>query len=300
MFLEQEKLVLSEQCKIADDVFVSSFEGLSLAQYRDAQLTICKTKHSQPCSNCSGMVSVANEILSCGFMKLTLAYKRCSPNNSSYKASAARGKMLRIPLACVGVGDQLKGNFSFYLIEKQNINYTIFQTLLANSVQQKTPNLSKNELKGLLYLAESESEKERLKFVAVKAGRLSGRKASAIYGVSKLGTRQKKIEDALEHSSAIRESIEKIAKIKDRALLASYGFEAHVVLTANLLTQVKLIQMKIQLKNIQINKAPNRPALQIPMLNPKKITGLNYFLFYYLVRTTGSNFLKYYNQEIQI
>lgn len=34
-------------------------------------------------------------------------------------------------------------------------------------------------------------------------------------------------EDALEHSSAIRDSIEKIAKLKDQALLASFDFEDH-------------------------------------------------------------------------
>ena len=59
-------------------------------------------------------------------------------------------------------------------------NYPAFQALLQKAMGKPSiliPNLSKQELYELFYLAESKSDKEMLKYVAVKASRLSTTKA---------------------------------------------------------------------------------------------------------------------------
>lgn len=100
------------------------------------------------------MIKVADEIITHGFIKLKLAFMICSPNVTKYKASEARRKLLRMPLACIGVGDQQKGSYCLYLIEKQNsVNYIVFKTLLAKAVTKpgtQTPHLAKEEFKWLL------------------------------------------------------------------------------------------------------------------------------------------------------
>lgn len=175
------------------------------------------------------MIKVADEVIACGFMKLKSAFQIVSPNVSRYKASEARRKLLRMPLACVGVGDRSKGTYCLYIVEKQSsVNYPVFQALLQKAMDKRsvlTPNLSSEELKELLYLAESESEKEMLKYVAVKASVLSNTKAREVYKINDVQKCKEKLDAAVNESKAIRESIEKIASLKDKALLSSFGFQ---------------------------------------------------------------------------
>lgn len=213
---------------VRDDIYVSSFEGLSLKQYKDVLAFVCNKEHIQPCTNCEGMLKVVDKVLTCGFITLKSAFMLSSPG-VSYKASTARRKLLCMPLACLGVGEVKEGSYCFYLVEKQDtVDYQIFQTLLGKSLDtsgSQELKLSKEELKGLLYLAESESEKEMLKYIAVKASGLSNSKAKEVYGISDLQKHIERVEEALNHAKAIRESIEKIACLKDKGLLASFGYE---------------------------------------------------------------------------
>lgn len=213
---------------VRDDIYVSSFEGLSLKQYKDVLAFVCNKEHIQPCTNCEGMLKVVDKVLTCGFITLKSAFMLSSPG-VFYKASTARRKLLRMPLACLGVGEVKEGSYCFYLVEKQDtVDYQIFQTLLGKSLDtsgSQELKLSKEELKGLLYLAESESEKEMLKYIAVKASGLSNSKAKEVYGICDLQKHAERVDEALNHAKAIRESIEKIACLKDKGLLASFGYE---------------------------------------------------------------------------
>ena len=59
----------------------------------------------------------------------------------------------------------------------------------------------------------------------MKAAGLSNTKAKEVYGIGDFQNRKERLEDALTHAKAIRESVEKIARLKDKGLLASLGFE---------------------------------------------------------------------------
>ena len=75
----------------------------------------------------------------------------------------------------------------------------------------------------LLALAETESERERLKYAVVKSSQLSDTKAKSLYGFSDMSERRQKKEDAMENASAIREAIENVAAVKEKSLLQSIG-----------------------------------------------------------------------------
>ena len=192
-------------------------------------LFICQKEHIQPCSRCEGLSKVASEVIACGFMKLKSAFQLVSPDVLQYKASEARRKLLQMPLACIGVGDRSKGTYCLYIVEKQStVNYPVFQALLLKAMDKPSnliPNLSKEELNELLYLAESKSDKEMLKYVAVKASGLSTTKAKKVYGISDIQKRKENLNAAVNESRAIRELIEKIASLKDKARLSSFGFQ---------------------------------------------------------------------------
>ena len=219
----QEKRNLADYLKIKDNVYVSVYEGFSLKQYTDIRQFICKQRHPQPSKNCEGLVNVANVILDQGFLKLKTTMTTSSPHVRHYKASLARRKLLQMPLACIGVGRMEQGTYCLYLVEKQNlVDYSIFQTLLENAALKpgvKEMSISKEEMSNILYLAETESQRELLKYVVVKATGLSNTKAKSFYGLSNVKERKEKVESALEKAISIRQSIEKIARLKDRALL---------------------------------------------------------------------------------
>lgn len=72
-------------------------------------------------------------------------------------------------------------------------------------------------------MAESESERERLKYAVVKSSALSNRKARSLLGIDDMTHRKQKVHQEMEEASAIREAIESIAKVKENVVLQSFG-----------------------------------------------------------------------------
>lgn len=226
-YTEQTKRPLSQFETLSSDTHRSIFEGLSLTEYVHVRSCVCNKKHKKPCDVCAGMINVAKKILTEGFLKLKTAFVIVSPN-VTYTASHARRKLLQMPLVSIGVGNRQKGTYSVFLVEKQSaVHYTIFQSLLNNWVRSNDrnalTNLKKETVNDLLKLAESNGEKERLKYAIVKAAGISNSQAKSAYGFNNMSSRVSKVEDALLQATAIREAIENIANIKETATLRSFG-----------------------------------------------------------------------------
>ena len=172
-------------------------------------------KHIQPCVVCSGMINVAQTVLDKGFLKLQNAFKMVSPD-VTYTA--------QIPLVSFGIGDQSKGNYSIYLVEKQgSVQYKVFKSLLSNWIngqEKKSPevNLKKGTAKELLKLAESSGERQHLKYAIVKAAGMSSTQTKNTNGFNDMLTKIGEVDSALEDAAAIRDAIQSIAKVKDQAI----------------------------------------------------------------------------------
>ena len=95
----------------------------------------------------------------------------------------------------------------------------LLNKVVQSNSQNKETIVSKKELMSLFNLAESESEKERLKYLAVRSSGISARKAQKIYGFHNVHKRAALVQAAYEEADAIREIILKIASVKDKALL---------------------------------------------------------------------------------
>ena len=228
IFFKERKRNLSQHDKVCQDCYVSRLEGLTLQQYVNIIKFVCEKQHKETCKRgCKGMAKVASYILKHDFISLKDAFALSSPG-IAYTSLHARRKLLCMPLAAIGVGKMKAGTFQYYLIEKGSVRYELFQCftnkLLENSKSTENGSLSKADFKTLLQLAESDSEKERLKFVAAKAGGLSSTGVERVHGFRMSNKRQKKVLDAMEHAQMIKESMENIAKIKDKALVRSLGF----------------------------------------------------------------------------
>ena len=116
--MEQQKLhCLSTNDLLKENIYVSKFEGLTLPEYLHARSIVCAHRHKKPCTECEGMIKVGKEIIEKGILKLSDAFKLCSPH-VKYKSFQARRKLLQMPLAVVGVGSLKEGTFRLYVMKK--------------------------------------------------------------------------------------------------------------------------------------------------------------------------------------
>ena len=104
--------------------------------------------------------------------------------NVSYFAKNARRKFLQMPLAAIGVGEKKMGTYCICLVEKKDhTSYRVPQTLLNKTVSRDSKqHITKNEVKELLYLAESQAERERLRYSIVRSSGISSTEAKKRYG----------------------------------------------------------------------------------------------------------------------
>ena len=89
-----------------------------------------------------------------------------------------------MPLAAIGVGEKKMRTYCIYLEEKKShTSYRVFQTLLNKTVTRDSEqHITRNKVKKSLYIAESESEGERLKYSIVKSSGISSTETKKRYG----------------------------------------------------------------------------------------------------------------------
>ena len=91
------------------------------------------------------------------------------------------------------------------------------------SEHSSVPTIHKAEVKALLGLAQSDRERELIRYSVFKAG-VSSTSARKSFGFEKMNCRAKHVEAALEEARCIYEAVEDLAHIQDKALLLSMGF----------------------------------------------------------------------------
>ena len=126
----------------------------------------------------------------------------------------------------IETGSLMEGTSCLYLVEKQNpANLYVLQSLLKEACIKKQTNkgLTKEDMKKLLNLAESECERKRLKYAVVKSSGISRTKAKAVYGFNNMTTKIGDVEKAMEEACAIRQAIKDIAKTKEKSVLLPLG-----------------------------------------------------------------------------
>ena len=230
-YREQCTQRLSQHTKLTESIYMSSFKGLDLCEYVQARTEHCKWNHNN-CNECPAMLRVANVILRDGYVTLKTAFTENFPA-VQYNVSYARRRFLQMPLACIRV-DYRAGISECFLIEYQpNTNYTSIQALIKSVMQKNsTPNgdpISKDVVKSLLSLCNSDRERECLRYTVYKASGLSATQVRKRYGFQSMNERSQVVEDALQHAKYIRESIDELAKSKDQSMLKALGLPSDSV-----------------------------------------------------------------------
>ena len=208
---------------VSDGICITGLRNVSLESYIDAQPLFCSLQHKQPCINCASLLMVARMILKDGFVPLHTAFKKAFPD-ITYRSESAKQRLLRIPLVALRVGMPNSGQSIVYLCEyTPNVNYRHFVTLLsASQSAQKCP-LTKEKLKDIMSVAQSDRERECIRYTAFVTSGLSATAARKQFGFDNMTTRSQRFEDAINEIRATREAIDSLCKIQEKVALAEYG-----------------------------------------------------------------------------
>ena len=96
-------------------------------------------------------------------------------------------------------------------------------TAISSQKSKNQSHLTKDEMKQLMNLAESESERDRLRYAVVKSSGISSTAAKNVFGFSGMNDKKANVEKAMEEATAIKNAIENIAMSKEKVLLQSLG-----------------------------------------------------------------------------
>ncbi len=214
--------------KQSDTVHVSLITELSLTEYAKACKLYCEIFHCSTCVVCQRVLIVMNVINEHGYCTLKHAFSIVSPG-VQYSAEKARRRLLQIPLVAIRLGDVNKGN-SFTILTEYiaSVNYTrigtVINGLLKTSAHtQSRSTMEKSCVKMLLGLAQSDRERECIRYAIYKSSDMSATRARREYGFESMDRLCEQVEDAIEQVRDIRQTIEEIAKVKDEAIKASFG-----------------------------------------------------------------------------
>lgn len=189
----------------------------------------CQNRHMQPCLECAALLSVANYVLQEGYCMLSKAFKMAFPTQQ-YKADIARQRMLQMPLACIRVGTPESGTAAWFVVEYvEGVNYISFahfsEALFGAGTRSQTVGIDRGEIKALLGLAQSDREREIIRYSIFKTSGLSSSAARQTFGFEKMHERSRRVDECIEAAQNIRESIDKLSRTQDKAILIAMGVD---------------------------------------------------------------------------
>lgn len=221
-----------ELYKISSGLYVSQLQELSVADYIICKEQNCNELHNvdggvSVCSKCCGLVGVAKEIQEKGMVKVSETFKKYFSGNT-YSSEKAVRKFMSLPVAIFELGEASKGTQTLYMIEQHpGVDYVKYVELIRSASgtidTSSSPNsISKEKLKALCELASSEKDRKLIKYAM--CADFSEKKAKK-YGLSDWNRQKDEIESSMERNKEIREAVNELACLEEKAILRGYGIE---------------------------------------------------------------------------
>ena len=175
---------------------------------------------------CTGLLTVAKRIADDVYIRLTEAFSISSPG-VKYKSTIAKRKLLQMPLAAIRIKG--KNNLAVFLLPRES-NLELARSLLSRLdselgvfCKEHAKNSSVISIKSVLLAAESDAERERITYAVAAASGESNTKLRSIYAFEDIQRRKQRVENALREAREIREAVDSIANIQEKAVLSSFG-----------------------------------------------------------------------------
>ncbi|XP_022809536.1 uncharacterized protein LOC111346511, partial [Stylophora pistillata] len=175
---------------------------------------------------CATLIDFGKHILGECVVELGSSYKRYFPL-VKYKAEQAVRKLLQMPVTIVQMTLNGPGSQRLYVLETlQGVDICRVIKMAEKCFQGKTcfeSGMSREVLKDLCTLASSESDRLLIKYACCKGQNLSKNKARNLYGFSDFHKQESRINSTLEEFKEIRDAVDTLAKVQDKAVLEGFG-----------------------------------------------------------------------------
>ena len=132
-----------------------------------------------------------------------------------------------MPVTCIRVDGSEKGWFVFEFTEDTNYQqFACFINKLVCNESEAHQLVQKSDIKSILSLAQSDRERNLLRYSLFRASGTSFTAAKKKFGFEDMPSIVMSVEDAMKESSNIREAVEDVVHIQNQALLASLGVKS--------------------------------------------------------------------------
>ena len=142
-----------------------------------------------------------------------------------YTAEVACRKFHQMPLVNIIVGDPSSGTSCSYLLEHQpGTDYNaIHQILSVQKASSKHSSITKESLREILSLAQSDRERELIRYTAFVSGQYSQTSARNHLGLDDMKCQTAEIERCTKEVKEIRDGIDEMAMLEIRSLAINHG-----------------------------------------------------------------------------
>ena len=173
------------------------------------------------------MIKAANMVLKAGICSLRSVFRSIFPSVTYHTLNAKR-KLLQMPLAAILIGAEVNITELVQGIDYLKVSH--FLGALATKRETNTPSLSKTDLNSLLLLAQSDRERELVKYTAFRASGMTKSSARRHFGFQNLSERVSKVEECIQEAESIRQCIDTLSRVKEAAIMQEFIISACITL----------------------------------------------------------------------
>ena len=147
----------------------------------------------------------------------------------TYHSVNAKRRLLQMPVVVIRIAGLLKGQGELYLMEKTEFDYELLVNFLSKNIKQfsKKHGITKQELKQLLTITQSERERECIRYAIYKTSGASPTEARRLFGFENMKVRASHVETCIKEAQDIYEAIDSLARSQDQALLDTLGIQSN-------------------------------------------------------------------------
>lgn len=214
------------KCKVADGIYVSLIEEMTMQDFIAVRKLYCEKTHDNPCAECKNLISAAEEILKSvvvDLKSLSLSHLKIS----SYRSDKAIRRIMQLPVVVIRLCLNGPGSQKLYVTEKmKGVEYSFFPVLINRFIisrKSQVTDLNKELLQGLCQLASTEKDRSLVKYAVCRSRGLSNKQARQLYSVSNFKKLTEKVEASLHQAELIRDEVMSLASIEEKAILQSFG-----------------------------------------------------------------------------
>ena len=214
---------------VAEDGVYYNKLDMTLSEFSRVCKSYCEVTHKN-CQECALLSQAAQMVIIEGICSLSALFKECFPH-VKYQATHAKNQVLKIPLACIRVGNPSDGTSQLLVTAFVNgFDYLKLREILNMKFTSAPSLFTKQDMNSLLLLGQSSRERECLRYAVYKATGMTQSQARKKFGFEKMEQRAKEVERCIKEAEHIKRSCQELAEIQAAALTSDSSDEEEIEL----------------------------------------------------------------------